>query len=179
MLAAFWANADRSGGADSCWLWRGCELDEYARWHGELAHRVAYELEYQEPLPPHVFVLHRCDTPPCINPLHLFVGTALDNVRDMYRKDRGRFAASAALAHALRPREPLPLFAALAQPKRFGRPPATHIGVCVVCGRRVRVRDGVSAQHGWSLRETLPLFGPNCAGSARAPKDLRVLRAQR
>jgi hypothetical protein len=34
--------------------------------------------------------LHRCDTPACINPEHLFLGTAKDNTADMIKKGRNR-----------------------------------------------------------------------------------------
>lgn len=33
-------------------------------------------------------VLHRCDSPGCCKPAHLFTGTYSDNLRDAYSKDR-------------------------------------------------------------------------------------------
>lgn len=53
----------------------------------QLAHRIAYR-EYNGPIPIGLNVLHRCDTPSCINPDHLFLGTQKDNMADCARKNR-------------------------------------------------------------------------------------------
>lgn len=46
----------------------------------ELASRVAYELYYGRV--PEQYVLHTCDNPLCVNPLHLYQGDAAQNMRD-------------------------------------------------------------------------------------------------
>ena len=51
-------------------------------------HRVAFELAGGV-LAPGIYVCHKCDTPSCINPDHLFAGTAADNARDKEQKGRG------------------------------------------------------------------------------------------
>lgn len=38
------------------------------------------------------FMLHKCDTPDCTNPLHLFPGTQRDNMQDRARKARDKMA---------------------------------------------------------------------------------------
>ena len=50
----------------------------------QYAHRLAWVLAYGS-IPEGLNILHRCDTPPCIEPRHLYAGTQADNAGDMVR----------------------------------------------------------------------------------------------
>jgi len=90
--ARFWAKVDRRG-PDECWLWRGALS---GRGYGNIsfrgkvtgAHRVSFILDQCFVPPADRMVCHRCDTPACVNPSHLFLGTNSDNMRDCVQKGR-------------------------------------------------------------------------------------------
>jgi hypothetical protein len=82
---------------NGCWLWTGGTRPNnkgipYPRhWTDDFksigAHRFAYKLAHGT-IPKGMYVCHKCDTPLCVNPEHLFVGTHHDNMRDMVQKKR-------------------------------------------------------------------------------------------
>jgi len=79
----------------TCWLWTGALFDDgYGAFQvigrARRAHRFAY-LHFVGEILDGMLVLHRCDTPRCVRPDHLWVGTSADNMRDMAAKGRGYF----------------------------------------------------------------------------------------
>jgi len=82
----FLAKIDTTG---DCWLWKGCKrgLHYGGVSKGGYAHRWAYQ-QFIGPIPDGQSVLHHCDTPLCVNPAHLFLGTQTDNIRDKVGKGR-------------------------------------------------------------------------------------------
>ena len=91
-IAKFWSKVNKTS---TCWVWtRGKIAFGYGRVRfgtGKgllyLAHRVSYTLTYG-PIPRDLYVCHRCDNPPCVNPEHMFLGTARDNALDSVSKGR-------------------------------------------------------------------------------------------
>lgn len=85
----FWPRVRKT---DGCWLWAGARI---AKGYGTFghhnrtlyAHRVSWEVHHG-PIPAGLWVLHHCDTPACVRPDHLFLGTAQDNSDDMKAKRR-------------------------------------------------------------------------------------------
>lgn len=76
-----------------CWIWiKSYDGFGYGvisiRGKKHKASRVCFELFKSHP--GKMLVCHKCDTPSCVNPKHLFLGTALDNARDRENKGRGK-----------------------------------------------------------------------------------------
>ena len=76
-----------------CWIYMG-NLDRYG--YGRIsvkandpkaAHRISYAVHKGE-IPDGMSVLHSCDMPCCVNPDHLSLGTHVDNMREMSKRQR-------------------------------------------------------------------------------------------
>ena len=76
-----------------CWIWTGSNNGRYGevRLGGRkiYAHRLVFEMTWG-PLAPGMVVAHRCDTPLCVKPSHLFATTQAGNLADMVAKGRSR-----------------------------------------------------------------------------------------
>ena len=91
----FWRQVNKT---DGCWLWTGHPMKHGG--YGAIgviyggktrmirAHRFSWEI-HNGPIPTGLCVLHSCDTPLCVRPDHLFLGTQQENLEDMRRKGRG------------------------------------------------------------------------------------------
>lgn len=83
----------RVDGATGCWMWvAACHERGYGRMREgntlRCATHVAWKIKHGDWPPDNLFMCHKCDRPQCVNPDHLFLGTASENNRDRARKAR-------------------------------------------------------------------------------------------
>ena len=90
-VEAFWLDVDIKD-SESCWNWKGINngkgygrtrLDGYILYS---AHRISYEIK-NGPIQEGLMCLHKCDNRSCVNPDHLYLGTAQDNHDDMKERN--------------------------------------------------------------------------------------------
>lgn len=87
----FWGKVEKTS---RCWNWKGCK-DKNG--YGSIfvkspnktmsVHRLSFKLANGF-LPRKLDVCHTCDNPGCVNPKHLWVGTAKENIQDCIKKKR-------------------------------------------------------------------------------------------
>lgn len=92
----FWEYVEKT---ETCWLWRGGTTGNgYGAYRfnkiPRKAHHIAYILTHGE-LPKlsakHIdglVIMHSCDNTLCVNPLHLSLGTHMQNIQDRQMKQR-------------------------------------------------------------------------------------------
>lgn len=93
----FWDKVDIRG-PEECWLWMGnvrSKESPYGRFfisrQSVQAHRFSLLLSKGPPPRNSDQACHSCDNPRCVNPSHLWWGTALENVQDCVAKGRKQF----------------------------------------------------------------------------------------
>lgn len=88
----FWAKVDKTG---DCWLWTAGKNEKgygsFNRLKGikgtRKAHRISWMMAHGE-IENSLQINHHCDVPSCVNPDHLYKGTASQNTDDMVKRDR-------------------------------------------------------------------------------------------
>lgn len=170
----FWKYVNKTEG---CWFWTGGLTKGYGQTNvpkHTYAHRFSWQI-HKGPIPAGQCVLHHCDTPRCVRPDHLFLGTDGDNTRDRIKKGRGHirlitaFGETKTMAEWLRDTRCLGTYASITQRLERGFSPEFALksrpltqfeaGLCVMISRSLKRDDG-------ELNLSLAKFAINCYSSS-------------
>lgn len=82
---------EKAAGDDGCWLWKTGKPQAYPAIRVNGGYKKASKVSlllYKGEDAGDLHVCHSCDTPRCVNPNHLFLGTHLLNMQDKASKGR-------------------------------------------------------------------------------------------
>lgn len=90
----FFKNISNESHDRGCWIWTGLKNRQgYGKltidYKTVITHRYSWILHNGD-IPERILICHKCDTPSCVNPDHLFLGAYSDNMKDMVKKGRNR-----------------------------------------------------------------------------------------
>jgi len=147
LIIRFWSKVDKRG-PDECWPWlaslRNSRGIIWVDGKHRKASQIAWELANGKPFPAGMDACHSCDNPPCVNPSHIWPGTARDNALDASRK--GRLVFPARNKTHCQKGHPYSGENLYITPRRFGR----RCRTCNITQRRdahVRVREAALKAH--------------------------------
>lgn len=87
----YWSKVNKAS-EDECWEWSGARNGKgYGQFglngKSTSTHRISYTIHHGE-IPDGMIICHLCNNPPCVNPRHLYLGTAHDNMRQAVNEGR-------------------------------------------------------------------------------------------
>jgi len=103
IIDRFWRFVTVPEDPNACWLWQGGRnAAGYPRFRAptlgeQYAHRVSYRLHHGD-IPADYDVMHLCDCPPCVNPLHLRAAPHIVNMQDSVAKGRRKIGSRQPMA---------------------------------------------------------------------------------